>query len=198
MFAHVLDAWSGGMLRLARAYVSTDASAEDVVQDTWLAVIKGLDRFEGRSSLKTWVYRILVNTAKNRGVRESRTVSWTSLVAAQEDVGPTVDLSRFQGRDEELPGHWREPPPMWPSAEAQVAAFEVRAQVEAALSELPYRQRAVITLRDIEGYSAEEVCSVLDISAGNQRVLLHRARAAVRARLEEYFAGTPVRRMGAL
>ena len=111
MFARVLDAWSDGMLRLARAYVSTDASAEDVVQDTWLAVIKGLDRFAGRSSLKTWVYQILVNTAKNRGVRESRTVSWTSLSATPEEVGPTVDPSRFQGRADRYPGRWREPPP---------------------------------------------------------------------------------------
>jgi RNA polymerase sigma factor (sigma-70 family) len=189
MFARVLEAWADGMLRLARAHVSTDASAEDVVQDTWLAVIKGLDRFEGRSSLKTWVYRILVNTAKNRGARESRTISWDSLAAALEDAGPTVDPSRFQGRDDRLPGHWREPPPAWPSAESQVVAAEVRAHVEAALRELPYRQRAVITLRDVEGYGAEEVCSVLGISAGNQRVLLHRARAAVRARLAEYFAG---------
>ena len=88
MFVRVLDAWSDGMLRLARAHVSTDASAEDVVQDTWLAVIKGLDRFEGRSSLKTWVYRILVNTAKNRGLRESRTVPWTSVAGVPDDVGP--------------------------------------------------------------------------------------------------------------
>jgi RNA polymerase sigma-70 factor (ECF subfamily) len=189
MVARVLEAWSDGMLRLARAHVSTDASAEDVVQDTWLAVIKGLDRFEGRSALKTWVYRILVNTAKNRGIRESRTVPWTSAAAVPDDAGPTVDPSRFQGRSEEHPGHWRQPPAAWPSAESQAAAAEVRRQVEAALRELPYRQRAVITLRDVEGYDAEEVCSVLGISAGNQRVLLHRARAAVRARLEEYFHG---------
>ena len=198
MFARVLDAWSDGMLRLARAYVSTNASAEDVVQDTWLAVLKGLDRFEGRSSLRTWVYRILVNTAKNRGVRESRTVPWTSLAAAQPDVGPTVDPSRLQGPDDQYPGHWREPPPAWPSAETQAAAAEVRSQVEAALRELPYRQRAVITLRDVEGYSAEEVCLVLGISDGNQRVMLHRARAAVRARLEEYFAGASARKTGAV
>ena len=198
MFARVLDAWSDGMLRLARAYVSTDASAEDVVQDTWLAVIKGLDQFEGRSSLKTWVYRILVNTAKNRGVRESRTVSCTSLAATQPDGGPTVDPSWFQGDDGRYPGHWREPPSTWPSAESQVAAAEVRGQVEAALRELPYRQRAVITLRDVEGYGAGEVCVILGISAGNQRVLLHRARAGVRARLEEYFAGASARETGAM
>jgi RNA polymerase sigma factor (sigma-70 family) len=189
MFIRVVDAWSDGMLRLARAHVSTDASAEDVVQDTWLAVIKGLGRFEGRSSVKTWVYRILVNTAKNRGMRESRTVPWTSVAAALDDVGPTVDPSRFQGRGDEYPGHWREPPPAWPSAESEAAAAEVRRQVEAALRELPYRQRAVMTLRDVEGCDAGEVCSVLGISAGNQRVLLHRARAAVRARLEDYFHG---------
>ena len=140
----------------------------------------------------------VVNTAKNRGMRESRTVPCTSVAAALDDVGPTVDPSRFQGRGDQYPGHWREPPPAWPSAESQVVAAEVRAHVEAALRELPYRQRAVITLRDVEGYGAEEVCSVLGISAGNQRVLLHRARAAVRARLAEYFAGAAACETGAV
>jgi RNA polymerase sigma-70 factor, ECF subfamily len=126
MFAQVLDAWSDGMLRLARAYVSTDTSAEDVVQDTWLAVIKGLDRFAGRSSLKTWVYRMLVNNAKNRGVRESRTIPLASLSLAPEEAGPTVDPSRFQGRGDRNPGHWREPPPMWPSTESLLEAAEAR------------------------------------------------------------------------
>lgn len=167
------------------------------MQDAWLAVIKRPDRFAGRSSLKTRVYQILVNTAKNRGVRESRTVSRTSLSAAPEEIGPTVDPSRFQGRADRYPGRWREPPPTWPSAESQVAAAEVRSQVEAALRQLPFRQRAVITLRDVEGYGAEEVCAVLGISAGNQRPLLNRARAAVRARLEEYFAGAAAREAGA-
>src|SRR5260370_4460269 len=150
MFIRVVDAWSDGMLRLARAHVSTDASAEDVVQDTWLAVIKGLGRFEGRSSLKTWVYRILVNTAKNRGVRESRTVPWTSVAAALDDAGPTVDPSRFQGRGDEYPGHWREPPPAWPSAEAGAAAAEGRRPGEGGLHGVSYRHSGLMGRRDAE------------------------------------------------
>src|SRR5258708_19101820 len=132
---------------------------------------------------------MLVKAAKTRGVRESRRVGGTSVAAGLDDAAPTVDPSRFRGGGDESPGHWREPPPAWPSAESEAAAAEVRRQVEAALQELPYRQRAVMTLRDVEGCDAGEVCSVLGISAGNQRVLLHRARAAVRARLEDYFHG---------
>jgi RNA polymerase sigma-70 factor, ECF subfamily len=189
MFARLLDAWSRGMLRAARAYVSSRESAEDVVQDTWLAVLRGIDRFEGRSSLRTWVYRILVNTAKTRGVRESRTVSLASLVP--EDTGPTVDPARFRGPDDPYPGHWKEFPPAWPSLDTEIEAQETRTAIERAIAELPGRQRVVITLRDVEGYSSDEVCGVLDISAANQRVLLHRARAAVRGRLEEYFRARP-------
>src|SRR5258706_3160811 len=142
MFIRVVDAWSDGMLRLARAHVSTDASAEDVVQDTWLAVIKGLGRFEGRSSVKTWVYRILVNTAKNRGMRESRTVPWTSVAAALGDAGPTVDPSRFQGRGDEYPGHWRGAPPAGPPPERGAAAPWGCAHGAAALEGRRSRPRA--------------------------------------------------------
>jgi RNA polymerase sigma-70 factor (ECF subfamily) len=179
VFALLLDTWSRGMLRAARVYVASEQSAEDVVQDTWLAVIRGIDRFEGRSSLRTWVYRILVNLAKTRGVREGRTV----LAGLPED-GPTVDPARFQGPDDPYPGHWRAFPA---SPESWVLSREVHGVVDRALAGLPDRQRIVITLRDIEGYTSEEVCSILEISAANQRVLLHRARAAVRGRLEEYF-----------
>jgi RNA polymerase sigma-70 factor (ECF subfamily) len=175
MFAELLDTWSRGMLRVARAYASSDESAEDVVQDTWLGVIRGIDRFEGRSTLKTWVYRILVNTAKTQGVRESRTVLY-----GDADGGPTVDPARFRGPDDPYPRGWKEFPPVWPSPESEVVSGEVRDRIEAALTDLPHRQRIVITLRDIEGYSSEEVCAILDVSAANQRVLLHRARAAVR------------------
>ena len=186
-FAAVLDAWSAGMLRVARGFVSTAASAEEVVQDTWLAVIQGLDGFGGRSSLKTWVFRILVNTAKRRGARESRTVPWSGLPTA-EDAGPTVDPSRFLEPGQEWAGHWREFPADWPRPEQAVLDGEVRARAVVALAGLPARQRVVITLRDVEGYTSDEVCSILEISAANQRVLLHRARAFVRGRLEEYFA----------
>lgn len=185
-FASLVDAWSGGMLRLARSLVSTDESAAEVVQEAWLAVVAGIDSYEGRSSLRTWVYRILVNIAKRRGARENRSVPWSSLSPADEDAGATVDPGRFRGPGEPYAGHWREFPAPWPSPEQQVLAGEFRSQVAAALAQLPDRQRAVITLRDIEGYSSAEVCSILDISAGYQRVLLHRARAFVRARLEDY------------
>jgi RNA polymerase sigma-70 factor (ECF subfamily) len=189
-FTLVLDAWSTGMLRLARSFVSTNDSAAEVVQDTWLAVIQGIEKFEGRSSLKTWVYRILVNTAKRRGAREDRTVPWSSVVSTEEYEGPTVDPSRFRGPGEPDAGHWREFPVQW---EQETLSGEIRAQVAAALAELPERQRVVIMLRDVEGYTSDEVQSVLDISPANQRVLLHRARAFVRGRLEGYFAaaGSP-------
>ena len=182
-FAAVLDAWSRGMIRAARAFVATDEGAEDVVQETWLAVIRGIDRFEGRSSLRTWVYRILINTAKTHGRRDRRTVPLTG-----DDDGPTVDPGRFQGSDGRYPGHWRQAPAAWPSAEATVLARETRRTLDAALADLPHRQRAVITLRDVDGYTSDEVCAILDITAANQRVLLHRARATVRGRLERYFA----------
>ena len=187
-FAALLDSWSPGMLRAARAYVASDEAAEDVVQETWLAIIRGVDRFEGRSSLRTWAYRILVNLARRQGVKDSRTVAWPSLDL--EDFGPTVDPGRFQGPGDPQPGHWRRFPMAWPSAETEVVSAEVRHVIEAALADLPHRQRVVITLRDVDGYGSEEVCSILEISAANQRVLLHRARAAVRGRLEEYYAAS--------
>lgn len=178
-FVLLLDAWSGSMVRLARGFVSTDASAEEVVQDTWLAVIRGIGGFRGTASLRTWVYRILVNTAKKRGVKEQRSVPWTSV---DPDGGPTVDPSRFRGADDGFPGHWREFPEPW------VLDGELRQVVARALDDLPQRQRAVVVLRDVEGRTSEEVCAMLEISAANQRVLLHRGRAAVRACLETYFA----------
>jgi RNA polymerase sigma-70 factor (ECF subfamily) len=185
-FADVLDAWSSSMLRLARSFVSTHASAEEVVQDTWLAVFNGLGGFEARSSLKTWVYRILVNIAKKRGERERRAIPWTSLLPENDDHGPTVDPARFQGADGDYPGHWRESPPEWTSPETTALRTEFHTIITGALSELPLRQRAVISLRDVDGHSSEEVCQLLQITAANQRVLLHRARAVVRERLAGY------------
>lgn len=185
-FALLVDQWSGGLLRLARSFVSTEASAAEVVQETWLAVVRGIDGFEGRSSLKTWVYRILTNTAKRRGARERRTIPLSSL----EGDGPTVDPDRFQGPGEPFPGHWREFPQVWPSPENAALAGEIRDHLTAAVADLPERQRVVLTLRDIDGCTSEEVCAVLGISAANQRVLLHRARAFVRGRLDGYFTTT--------
>ena len=169
------------MLALARSFVSSEASAEEVVQETWLAVIKGLDRFEGRSALRTWVYRILVNTAKSRGVKEHRTLPWSSV--AGDDGGPSLDPALF--RD----GGWRAAPNAWPAdvaVEDSALADEVRGELRTAVDALPDRQRTVLTLRDVRGHSSDEVCEMLEISQANQRVLLHRARTAVRAGLATY------------
>jgi RNA polymerase sigma-70 factor (ECF subfamily) len=199
-FEHLLTTWSRSMLRLARSFVSTDASAEEVVQDTWLAVLQGIDGFQGRSTLRTWVYRILVNTAKKRGVREQRTVPWTSLQPCGEDLEPSVDPAAFRGSNDPYPGHWepgRGPTP-WHSAtsavstESSVLTHEVRAELRTALSTLPDRQRIVVTLRDVLGHTSDEVCEMLEVSAANQRVLLHRGRARLRELLDGYLASTPV------
>ncbi|MFE0731674.1 RNA polymerase sigma factor [Streptomyces antibioticus] len=188
-FALLLTAWSGSMLRLAMSFVPTKASAEETVQDTWLAVIRGINAFEGRSTLKTWVYRILVNTAKTRGAKESKTVPFASLLPEEE--GPTVDASRFRPPGEKYAGHWavgQEPRP-WHIPENHVLRGEVREIIAEAIDELPPRLRRVIVLRDVVGYEVHEVCSLLEISPGKQRVLLHRGRALLRRRLEEYLSG---------
>jgi RNA polymerase sigma-70 factor (ECF subfamily) len=186
-FAQVVSEWSRPMLALARGFVSTEASAEEVVQETWLAVIKGLDRFEGRSALRTWVYRILVNTAKSRGVKEHRTLPWSTVAGA--DAGPSLDPALFRSADDAYPGGWRAAPAAWPAevaVEGSVLAGEVRGELRTAVDALPDRQRTVLTLRDVLGHSSEEVCELLEISQANQRVLLHRARTAVRAGLATY------------
>jgi RNA polymerase sigma-70 factor, ECF subfamily len=188
-FASLVDGWSGWMLRLAREHVPTSSVAEEVVQETWLAVLEGLDRFRGDAALRTWVYRILLNQAKRRGLRERRTVPFASL--GPDDAGPTVDPERFQRTGEPHPGGWRRFPEEWP--EHVALSREVHDVVATALTELPDRQRVVVALRDLGGHSSEEVCELLDISAGNQRVLLHRGRAVVRAHLEDYFASAAAR-----
>jgi RNA polymerase sigma-70 factor (ECF subfamily) len=182
-FATLVGQWSGWMLRLAREHVPTPSVAEEVVQETWLAVLEGLDRFRGDASLRTWVYRILVNQAKRRGVRERRTVPFASLA---DDAGPTVDPERFQTAGETYPGGWRAFPQEWPEQIAMTR--EVHTVVSGALAELPARQRIVVALRDLDGHTSDEVCDLLGISAGNQRVLLHRGRAVVRAHLERYLS----------
>ncbi len=191
VFAQLLSDWSRSMLLLARTFVSTEASAEEVVQDTWVAVLKGIDGFEGRSSLRTWVYRILVNIAKRRGVHESRTVPWSSLGDLEADRGPTVDAALFRGADDEYAGGWWAFPREWRSPEGGVLAGEVRTTVRQAVDALPDRQRIVLTLRDVLGHTSDEVCQMLEVSGANQRVLLHRARAAVRARLAPYLEVDP-------
>ncbi len=187
IFARLVREWSRPMLLLARGFVSTEASAEEVVQDTWLAVIRGIHRFEGRSSLRTWVYRILVNTAKSRGVREQRTIPWSSLT--DDEQGPSLDPALFLGPSHANPGGWRAAPAAWPAettVEGSALAGEVRRELRATLDQLPERQRVVLTLRDLLGHSSEEVCRLLEISQVNQRVLLHRARTAARLAIASY------------
>src|SRR5512133_3577237 len=177
------------MQRVALSYVRTPAVAEEVVQETWCAVLTGLERFEGRAALKTWLFRILTNRAKTRGQREARTVPFSSL-GDDEGEGPSVDPERFLPADHpRWPGHWAAGPAPWSALpHERLLAREVRAHIRAAIDTLPERQQAVIVLRDVEGWPPEEVCEILDLSEGNQRVLLHRARPKVRAELEHYFA----------
>ena len=182
-FAAVMRMYGMGMLRVAEMYVSSRAVAEDVVQEAWVGVLRGIGRFEGRSSLKTWLYRIVANTAKTRGVRESRSVPFSSLGDGGDEG--TVDADRFIGSGERFPGHWAVPPQAW-APEGRLLADETLEAVERAIDKLPPAQRAVITMRDVQGFTSEEVCNALDLTETNQRVLLHRARAKVRSALEEY------------
>jgi RNA polymerase sigma-70 factor (ECF subfamily) len=188
-FETLIDRYHNSLLRLAMLYVPTRAIAEDVVQETWLGVLQGLARFEGRSSLKTWIFRILTNRARTRGQRESRSVAFSDLAAAEASTGePTVDADQFWPPDHpawanvwvSYPRNWSELP------EDRLLSRETLARVQAAIAALPPSQREVITLRDVDGWSAEEVCNVLEISESNQRVLLHRARAKVRREVEQY------------
>ncbi|MFR9801334.1 RNA polymerase sigma factor [Pseudonocardia sp. RS010] len=180
-FAQLVRAWSPAMLRVARGHVRTRASAEEVVQEAWLSVVRGLDGFAARSSLRTWVFTILVNTARRRGRAEAGHVL--------ELTRPSVDPDRFRGEDDEYPGHWRDraAPVEW-GPEPEVLAAEFRGLLERALAELPERQRAVVELRDVHGFDAEEVCALLDLTPANQRVLLHRARSRLRGLLEAAIA----------
>jgi RNA polymerase sigma-70 factor, ECF subfamily len=188
-FAALVTRYHASLKRVARAYVSTDAVAEEVVQDTWLAAIRGLDRFEQRATIKTWLFHILANQAKTRGVRERRTVPFASLARAEGEE-PAVSPDRFQRDGDAWPGHWAMPPRPWEDPERRLESLEAREQLRAAIAALPATQQAVLTLRDVEGLDGEEVCDLLDLSAGNQRVILHRARARVRADLERYFEET--------
>ena len=180
-FRSLIERYHPLLVRVARSYVPTRAVAEEVAQETWLAVLEGIDRFEERSSLKTWLFRILTNKAKTRGERERRSLPFSSF----ETDEPAVEPERFRGPQEPWTGHWSATPRAFP--EERLLAAEALAVIEDAIAALPPAQRAVITLRDVEGWSAEEVCNALTLSETNQRVLLHRARAKVRAALERYF-----------
>lgn len=185
-FEQLIRMYHASLLRVARLYVSSRSVAEEVVQETWVGVLNGIARFEGRSSLKTWIFRILTNTAKTRGIREGRSVPFSSLQG--DDLSrPTVDPERFLPSDHSVdPGAWATPPV--PLPEQALLAEETLQIVEAAIEALPPAQRAVITLRDVEGWSSDEVRNALELTETNQRVLLHRGRAKVRRALEEYVA----------
>lgn len=186
--AQLVDKWSPAMLRLARSFVDSPQSAEDVVQDTWLGMLSGLARFEGRSSLRTWAFSILVKRARTRGAREARTLTWSSLASRE---GPSAE-DRFAGSGSERPLPWAsiDVPSRWDTVPENVAlSREALHELELALSALSPRQRKVVTMRDVCGMTADEVCATLNISPQNQRVLLHRARAVLRAALVGYYRG---------
>ena len=187
-FGRLIDKYHASLVRLARAYVADRAVGEEVVQETWLGVIRGIDRFEGRSSLKTWIYRILTNTAKKHGVRERRTVPFSALLSGDDGEDAGVDADRFLPDGNLWAGHWASPPSSWGSGpEERLLAGEARGLIEATIATLAETQQQVITLRDVDGWSSEDVCNVLELTEVNQRVLLHRARAKVRQALENYF-----------
>ncbi len=183
-FAALVQRNAGSLLRVARSVVRDPAAAEELIQETWLAVLTGLDGFEGRSSLRTWLFQILVNKARTRLVRDGRTVPFSALVSP--DADDAVEPDRFDGA-----GGWRDPPSTWSEENPERLALgaETRAAIEDCIAELPEAQRAVITLRDVEELETDEICNLLGISVTNQRVLLHRARARVRRALERRLGG---------
>jgi RNA polymerase sigma-70 factor (ECF subfamily) len=184
-FARLVDQHTPTMLRVARGYVPSREIAEEVVQETWIALLKGIDNFEARSSLRTWLFAVMINIAKARGVRERRDAD--AAVAAY--TGGAVDPARFRTGDDPYPGHWKqgdEPSPFPETPEGSVLGNELVDVARRELDKLPERQRIVVSLRDMLGFDSSEVCEMLDISIANQRVLLHRGRAAVRQVLEHY------------
>ena len=195
-FAWLLDRYDTSLRRLARTCVASAAAADEVVQETWLAVIEGLDRFEQRSSLRTWVHRILFNKARTRGVTDKRSVPFSSLAGGGDGlggVGPAFPAERFLPPDHPVwPGHWASPPPAWETLPAErLEARETLDRLRAAIEALPMPHRQVIALRDVEGWTAAEVCDALELTPANQRVILHRARARVRTALEEHLTEEP-------
>jgi RNA polymerase sigma-70 factor, ECF subfamily len=185
VFAQLVDQYTPSMLRVAGGYVPSHEIAEEVVQETWIALLKGIDNFEGRSSLRTWLFAVMINIAKARGVRERRDAD--AAIAAY--TGGTVDPARFRTGEDPWPGHWRqgqEPSPFPDTPEGSVLGDELIDVARRELDKLSERQRIVVTLRDMLGFDSSEVCELLDVTVANQRVLLHRGRAAVRAVLEDY------------
>jgi RNA polymerase sigma-70 factor (ECF subfamily) len=187
-FAHLVDLHGPALLRVARMYVSGHAAAEDVVQDTWLGLIDSLDRFEGRASLKTWIFRILINCARKRAGRDRRHIPLSSFSEPDPGGESSVDPDRFFAASHRWAHHWKHPPHPWDHPEEHLLSAETRARLEDAIQCLPEAQRQVVTLRDVEGWSAPQVCDALGITDANQRVLLHRARSKLRGALDEYLS----------
>lgn len=185
-YAALLDAHGASMLRIARTYVRDAAAAEEVVQDAWLALFRGLDAFEGRSSLKTWLFSILVNIARTRARKDQRTVPFSAFGEVGDDEA-SVPAERFFPAGNPWTGHWLPGPQAWASPEEAAVGAETMACVREVIAALPDAQREVISLRDIDGWPSAEVCNVLGVSETNQRVLLHRARSRVRRALEEFY-----------
>jgi RNA polymerase sigma-70 factor, ECF subfamily len=187
VFEQLTREYHASLLRVAQIYVTSRAVAEEVVQETWIGVLNGIGRFEARSSLKTWIFRILTNIAKTRAQREGRTLPFSMLERPDTVPEPAVGPERFLPADHERwPGHWSSRPEPWP--EDRLLAAETRSVVEQAIEALPPAQRAVISFRDVEGWSSGETCNALGVTETNQRVLLHRARSKVRQALEEYLS----------
>lgn len=187
VFEQLTRDYNAALLRVAQIYVTNRAVAEEVVQETWLGVLNGIDRFEARSSLKTWTFRILTNIAKTRAQREGRTLPFSALERPGTVPEPAVGPERFLPPDHERwPGHWSARPEPWP--EDRLLAAEARGVVKEAIEALPPAQRAVISLRDVEGWTSDETCTALGLTETNQRVLLHRARSKVRQALEDYLS----------
>jgi RNA polymerase sigma-70 factor (ECF subfamily) len=187
-FRELLDHYDAPLRRVARTYVATDSAADEVVADTWLGVLKGIDRFEQRSSLKTWIFRILMNIARTRGTRDKRSIPFSSLGPDDDDAEPTIAPERFQGPGGPHPGGWAAFPPRWhDDPEIRALGHETLGVVQDALTMLPPAQQEVVRLRDLEGWTSVEVCNALGLTETNQRVLLHRGRAKLRAALERYF-----------
>lgn len=185
-FMRLVERYHTSLLRLARLFVDHNA-AEDVVQDTWIGVLHGLHRFEGRATFKTWLFHILVNRARTRAARDARTIAFSSLVRHEtEPDEPAIDPGRFRAADDPYPGHWILKPATDDLPEERLLAHELSEHVREALAQLPPAQGEVVRLRDVEGFTSEEVCQLLNLSEGNQRVLLHRGRSKIRAALERY------------
>jgi RNA polymerase sigma-70 factor, ECF subfamily len=187
-FSSLVESYHPALVRVAQTFVRDRTAAEEVAQEAWMGVIRGIDRFRGDSSLKTWIFRILTNRAKSYAARTPRAIPFSALPPADNE--PSVDPERFLGEDHPVwPGHWASPPASWDSLpEERLLAGETLDCIKDAIAALPETQQQVVTLRDVEGWGSDEVCDLLQLTETNQRVLLHRGRSKIRTALETYFA----------